>query len=330
MRRTALFRSVVVAGLAASSGLLAACSQDDPAAAGCEKNYTIGFSHPVGEAAAPKAIKRMAADYAKEKGCITFLLDNTTASNLESQRATVEGWITQKVDAILLFPVDPAAFKNLESQAQAQGIKWLTYASPMDGQDGGVGFDSEQAGTLIADDMSAWVAKRYPDGDISAAVTTLKALTTITGRWEKPQAALKELGVPVVSTQDCADQTCGLQIAEDALRENPDLRVFIGLNDDAALGAQKAFENAGLSADDVYISGSDGAPEALENIKSPGKGAFRTTAALEVQSLAQDVVNVSLAAITGEGETSTLTPAVLAKTGDDATIDKLLAQINGG
>ncbi|WGX96637.1 sugar ABC transporter substrate-binding protein [Nocardioides sp. L-11A] len=328
MRRTSSHGIAVVTSLLAAAGLTA-CSQEATSLAGCETSYTIGFSHPVGEAAAPKAIKRMAAEYAEEKGCIDFLLDNTTASNLESQRATVEGWITQKVDAILLFPVDPSAFTNLQSQAQEQGIAWLTYATPMEGEDGGVGFDSEQAGTIVADDMSAWIEEHHPDGGISAAVTTLKALTTITGRWEKPEAALKRLGVPVVSMQDCADQTCGLQIAEDALRENPDLRVFIGLNDDAALGAQKAFENAGLSAEDVYIAGSDGAPEALENIKDPGAGAFRTTAALEVLSLAHDIVDNSLAAITGDGETSSLTPAVLAKTGDDATIDELLAQLNG-
>ncbi len=328
MRRPASRRTAIAVGLLAAGASLTACSQgDDEALAGCDETWTIGFSHPVGEAAAPKAIKRMAAEYAEEKGCITFLLDNTTASNLESQRATVEGWITQKVDAILLFPVDPSAFTNLQSQAQEQGTKWLTYASPMDGEDGGVGFDSEQAGTIIADDMTAWIEENHPDGGISAAVTTLKALTTITGRWEKPEAALKALDVPVVSMQDCADQTCGLQIAEDALRENPDLRVFIGLNDDAALGAQKAFENAGISPDEVYIAGSDGAPEALENIKDPGEGAFRTTAALEVLSLAQDIVDNSLAAITGDGETSTLTPAVLAKTGDDATIDELLTQL---
>ncbi|WP_436698779.1 sugar ABC transporter substrate-binding protein [Nocardioides sp. BYT-33-1] len=329
MRRTSSHRIALATGLLAAGAGLAACSQEDEALAGCETSYTIGFSHPVGEAAAPKAIKRMAAEYAEEKGCITFLLDNTTASNLESQRATVEGWITQKVDAILIFPVDPSAFTNLQRQAQEQDTAWLTYATPMEGEDGGVGFDSDQAGTIIADDMSAWIEEHHPDGGISAAITTLKALTTITGRWEKPEAALEELDVPVVSMQDCADQTCGLQIAEDALRENPDLRVFIGLNDDAALGAQKAFQNAGLSADEVYIAGSDGAPEALENIKDPGDGAFRTTAALEVQSLARDIVDNSIAAITGDGETSSLTPAVLAKTGDDATIDELLAQLNG-
>lgn len=326
MHRHMSSRVKLTLALALAGASLSACAQDDAAFADCEKTYTIAFSHPVSEAAGPKALKKFVSDYAKEEGCIKVLLDNTTANNLESQRATVEGWVTQGVDSILIFPVDPAAFTNLQKQAQDKGIKWLTYAITIDGEDGGVGFDSDQAGTMIGDDMTAWIKERYPDGDISAAVTTLKPLPTLTGRWTKPEAALKALDIPIVSMQDCADQTCGLQIAEDALRENPNLRVFIGLNDDAALGAQKAFENAGISADDVYISGSDGGPEALENIMDPGKGAFRVTAALDIEGLGHDIVDNSIAAITGKGEAKTETPAVLVKTGDDEQIDELLAK----
>lgn len=55
---------------------------------------------------------------------------------------------------------------NLQKQAQDKGTKWLTYASPMDGADGSVGFDSDQAGTIIADDATAWIYEQYPDGGI--------------------------------------------------------------------------------------------------------------------------------------------------------------------
>lgn len=322
---------VTVAGLGLSL-VAAGCAQnDDASTADCDKTYTLAFSHPVSEAAGAKAVKRGVEEYAKEKGCIKVLLDNTTAFNLETQRAAVEGWVTQQVDAILLWPVDPNAFANLAEQAQGQGTKWLTYVAKMDGEDGSVGFDGVQSGNLITADLKAWIDKHYPDGKgFSAAVTTLTALPTIKGRWEQPLAALDELEVPVVSQQDCAAQDCGLQIAEDALRENPDLRVFIGLNDDVALGAQKAFENAGLSADEVYISGTDGTPEGLSNIKEPGDGAFRVTAAIDLQSLSRDIVDNSLAAITGDGNTNSLTPSILVKTRDDAKIDELLAQMGAG
>ncbi|TAJ46939.1 MAG: sugar ABC transporter substrate-binding protein [Herbiconiux sp.] len=274
----------------------------------------------------PAAVKNFLEQYGEEQGCTTVLLDNTTESNLESQRAAVENWVTQGVDSILLWPVDESAFTSLQKQAQDQGIKWLTYASPMEGEDGGVGFDSDESGQAIADEMSAWIAENYPDGDVSAAVTEITALGTLSGRWEKPAAQLEADGIEVVSQQNCADQACGLQIAEDALRENPNLRVFIGVNDDVALGAKKAFDNAGIDPETVFIAGSDGTPDALAAIKNGG--AFRVTAAIPPAPLADDILQVSLAAITGEGETNRQTPPVLVRHGDDATIDELLAQFD--
>lgn len=308
---------------------LTGCSGGDTtntASVDCEVTNTIAFSHPVGEASNVKAVKQFLEQYGEEEGCTTVLLDNTTESNLESQRAAVENWVTQGVDSILLWPVDASAFTNLQKQAQDKGIKWLTYVEAMDGEDGGVGFDSDESGQAIADDMSEWIAANYPDGDVSAAVTEITALGTLSGRWEKPAAKLESDGIEIVSQQNCADQACGLQIAEDALRENPNLRIFIGVNDDVALGAKKAFDNAGIAPETVYISGSDGTPDALASIKDGG--AFRVTAAIPPAPLAKDILTVSLNAISGEGETNLQTPPVLVSHGDDGTIDELLAQFD--
>jgi ABC-type sugar transport system substrate-binding protein len=291
------------------------------------KHYTIGFSHPVSEVTTIKALKKIVASYAAQKGgCIKVLLDSTTASNLQTQRSTIESWVTQGIGSVVIFPVDPTAFVNLQKQAQAKGMKWLSYAGHIKGEDGSVGFDSDQSGTLIANDVTAWIKKHYPNGDVSAVVTTLKPLPFLAGRWTKPQAALKALNVPIVSMKDCADQTCGLQIAQDALREHPNLRVFIGLNDDAALGAQKAFVNAGISAHDVYINGEDGGPEGLANLQNPGKGAFRVTAAIDIRQLGHDIVDNSIAAITGQGEAHNVAPTYLVKTGDNEKLAKLAEQ----
>ncbi|WP_432945576.1 sugar ABC transporter substrate-binding protein [Kribbella sp. CA-253562] len=312
-------------------GVLSACggAQGSGSAAldGCEDTYTVGFSHPVGEAQFVKALKNVVADYGPTK-CVKVLLDNTTANNLETQRATVESWVTQKVDAIVFWPVDPSAYTNLVAQGHEQGTKWLTYVAPIDGQDGSVGFDSDQAGQEIAADMSAWISKNHPGKDIQAAVTTLIALPPIFGRWEKPTAALTKLGIPVVSKQDCSNQSCGLEIAEQVLRENPRVRVFISMNDDVALGTQKAIANAGLDPDDFYVAGYDGSPEGLENVKA-GKGAFRVTMAIQVEQLGHDIIDNALAAVTGEGDSSTLAPSIRVTPADDAEIDKLLAVFKG-
>jgi ABC-type sugar transport system substrate-binding protein len=322
------FRSMTTPTLAVAAAtalLLAGCASNGASTAGsdCDTTYTVGVSHPGGDADGPRAIKSILQETAGAS-CINLLLDNTVHNDLDSQRSTLESWVTQDIDAIVVFPVDASAIANLQESAQAKGIKWITYATKMEGEDGTVGFSAEVAGKVIADDLTTWIAENYPDGGASAAVTTATFLTSLVGRWEKPIAALNAANIPVVSEQDCYDQTCGLQIAEDTLREHPDLRIFIGMNDDAALGARKAFENAGIDPESVYIAGSDGSKEALSAIKEGGP--MRVTAALSMRGLAEAILSTSLAALTGEGETDSENDAILVKTGDDKTIDTLLAE----
>lgn len=329
MNRRVIRPLTVVAAIGAASLALSGCAAGGDAGStsadggDCAETYTIGFSNPYSEAVSVKAIKGFVEDRAAELGCIDVLLDNTTGADLESQRATIEGWITQQADAIVLLPVDATAFAGLQSQAQAQGTKWLTYSAEMDGQDGSVGFDSYEGGKLLADDLTAWVGEHYPDGGVSAAVTTLVNLPGFAGRTVETTEALEALNIPIVSRQDCADSGCGLQIAEDALRENPDLRIFIGLNDDAGVGALKAFENAGIDPEEVYIAGADGAQEALEAIKEGT--AYKASAAWPLKELGTAIVDLSIAAITGEGSADGVLKHVLATPENPEAIDELLS-----
>ena len=141
---------------------------------------------------------------------------------------------------------------------------------------------------------------------------------------ESPKAALKQLGIPVVLAQDCADQECGLAMAENALREHPDLRIFIaGSTDDPGVGAAKAFKNAGIDPTKVYIGGMDGSEQALVDIK---KGTYyKATAAIRLDLLGYTIIDASLNAIKGSGETNMIAPNELAKVDDMAALDKLIA-----
>ncbi|WP_413733895.1 sugar ABC transporter substrate-binding protein [Sodalis sp. RH21] len=290
----------------------------------CEKTYTIGFSHPVGESQFAIALKKKVQAAGVKNGCVKVLLDNTHQSNLESQRATLESWVTRRVDAIVVLPVEATALDGLRIQAQKKGMKWLTYAGATPGSDGSVGFDNAQSGDLVAKDALAWVKGRYPQGNITAAVTTLTPLKGFAGRWDQPLKQFKAAGLPVVSQQDCATQACGMQIAEDALRQHPNLRVFIGINDDAALGALRAFKNAGIKPDDVYIAGQDGTVEGLEAVKQGG--AYRASAAILLDDLSQSIIDNSLAAITGKGRTNYETAVELGTLRNPTRLDALIAQ----
>lgn len=320
LRGTIFLGSFAVA-TATALGAAPVMAQDTAA---CEREYTIGFSHPVGEAAFVAALRKKVREYAERDGCVTVLIDNTQANNLETQRSALESWITSNVDAIVVLPVDAAALFRLQESAQAAGIKWLTYAAPTEGSDGSVGFDNVASGRLVAEDALAWVAQTHPDGNITAAVTTLTPLPAFSGRWEVPLELFKEAGLPVVSTQDCADQECGLQIAEDTLRQHPDLRVFIGLNDDAAAGALRAFTNARINLDEVYVAGQDGSPVGLDAVQRGG--AYRASAAIDLEKLAELIVQNSIAAASGAPGSDTQVSIVLVTSNDPEVLQSLIDQ----
>jgi ABC-type sugar transport system substrate-binding protein len=312
--------SVAAASFAASSWV----SAEDTANKCAGKKYTIGFSHPFGESHFASTLKKKVKRFGDESGCITVLLDNTTSANLESQRATLESWVTQKVDAIVVLPVDLNALGGLQKKAQAGGIKWLTYAQPTKTADGSVGFDNVQSGDLVAKDALAWVKKHYPNGDVTAAVTTLTPLAGFAGRWDQPLQQFEKAGLKVVSKQDCATQSCGLQIAEDALRQHPNMKVFIGINDDAAIGALRAYMNAKVDLSGVYIAGQDGTLEGLEAVKKGGS--YRASAAILLDELAKSILDNSLAAITGKGQADYVTPVVLGSLEDPKLLDRLITE----
>ncbi len=115
-----------------------------------------------------------------------------------------------------------------------------------------------------------------------------------------------------------------MQIAEDALRQHPDLRVFIGINDDAALGALRAFTNAGIKPADVYIAGQDGTIEGLEAVKKGG--AYRASAAILLDDLAQSIIDNSIATLTGKGRKDYETSVELGTLKNPQRLDALIAQ----
>lgn len=298
------------------------------ASADCEDTYTIGFSQPTGEAAYVKALKAQVEVAAKENPCVELLLDNTQQNNLESQRATLESWVTRQVDAIVLLPVDANALEGLRKQQQSQGGTWLTYGGPQEGTNGSVGFDSVESGKLVGNDAVAWYQENYPDGGATAALTTLTTLPSLAGRWEGPEQILGEAGIDIVSTQDCADSTCGLQIAENALRQHPDIRMFIGFNDDAALGALRAVQNAGIDPETVYIAGQDGTKEGLEAVKAGAP--YRASAAISLTDLATGIIDTAIESVNAEGEpVDAVIPTVLATADDPAALEKLLSAFGG-
>jgi len=287
------------------------------------KKFTIAYDHSTSEAAIVKQVKHFASARAAELGCVTMMYGNTLYGNLEQQINALQGWITLGIDAIVITPIDESALKPLQRQAQAKGIKWLTYLGTMEGSDGYVGFNHAQSGQLISQAAVDWVRANHIQ-NAKAFLTTLTALPSLSPRWLEAEKILTQAGIQVVAMLESADQTSGMTVTETILRQHPDLSIVIGLNDDAAVGAYRAAKIAGRNDPKTFfIGGQDGSFEGLSAINDGG--VYRASAAILINDLGANIVDLALNAVTGQGPSFGYTPTVLATKQDQAQLDALLA-----
>lgn len=283
--------------------------------------FTIAYSHSVSEAAIVRQVRYFADQRAAELGCVTIMHDNTQANNLEQQINAVQSWLTLGVDAIVVTPIDEAALKPFQNQAKAQGIKWLTYLGTMEDSDGYVGFDHSQSGQIIGTAAVDWVKANNIENP-KALVTTLTGLPSLAPRWTEVERLFADAGIEIVSMQDSADQASGLTITETVLKQHPDLDIVIGLNDDAAVGANRAVTIAGIDPGQFFIGGQDGSHEGLLAVNEGG--AYKASAAILINALGANIVDLALNAVTGNGPSAANTPTVLAHKSDQKLLDQLI------
>ena len=102
----------------------------------------IAFSHAFSELLVVKSVRAYADGRALELGGLELIHGTTQNGDLAHQLAEVSAWIDQGVDAIVVMPIDADALQPLLERAQSQGIRFLSYAFPLQGSDGAAGFDA--------------------------------------------------------------------------------------------------------------------------------------------------------------------------------------------
>jgi ribose transport system substrate-binding protein len=321
-KRFARFATLIGAALLVTFAL-AACGSDSKSSGDGGGKKTIAFSHAASEAPIAVAVTKAAKAQADKLG-YRFVSDDPRGDTA-TQIKDIENWITQGVDAIVVFPFDPSTMVALQKRAQEKGIKWVTYSAPMKGSDGSLTFSHEDSGKIIADNVTEWI-KAQNGKPVKALLLTASALTSVAPRWELPKAAIEKFpNAKVVAEQDALDEAQGLKVTESVLEAHPDLNVVISMNDDSALGGMKALENKGKKSADVYVAGQDGNLRALEELKKKD-GLYKATAALEVNKLGANVTNAADRAIKGEKDVQISQKPVLATPADHKLVDSLLAE----
>jgi inositol transport system substrate-binding protein len=184
------------------------------------------------------------------------------------QLGQVENFISQKVDAIIVIPVDTDAAGPMTAKAQAAKIP-LVYVNrrPSDLPKGVpyVGSDSLYAGTVEMESLAKLAGGKgnvvilQGDPANEAAVLRTKGCNDVVA---------KNPGMKVTKTQAgnwYRDK--GLSIMENWIQTGEQIDVVCANNDEMALGAIQALKNAN-KLDKVFVGGVDATKDALAAMKA--------------------------------------------------------------
>jgi galactofuranose transport system substrate-binding protein len=238
---------------------------------GQKKPLTVGFSQIGAESAWRSAETASIQAEAKARGVQLKFSD--AQQKQENQIKAIRAFIAQKVDAILLAPVVETGWEPVLRQAKAAKI-------PVVLVDRGIKVsDDSLYATLIASDFVAegrmageWLAKKLGGkGGIVELQGTPGAAPAIDRKKGFEEAIAKHPGLKVIKSQTGEfTRSKGKEVMEAFLKaEGKAIQAVYAHNDDMALGAIQAIEEAGLKpGKDVVIVSIDGVKPAFEAMVS--------------------------------------------------------------
>lgn len=319
-------RAMIAAAVAAVS--LAVSSQGADAK---EQTHVIGYSLPYADVPVVTAINRLIVEHAKERGYKT-LLDPTQGGALQGQQATLDSWIDQKVDAVMAYAINPPALVAIGRRAKAAGIVFTAYGAPIDGAEATVDFGVPEGARRVAAVTIAWINANDPAAEVILLADSQNQATA--ARTSVPADLIpKQTKAKIVATQDATTQQQGFEVVSTILQGHPNVSVVVGLNDDSALGAARAFKQAGKDPSKTFIIGTDGSKPAIEELlKNDPNSFFKASAALDLKKLAAACVDAMIDLAEKGPPTTPLTVSVppdVVTAKDVDHLKQLLANLGG-
>lgn len=245
-------------------GLALAAAIVSPALA--QDNVKIGFitKFPVPFFA---TMEDAAKAYAAEHPGVEIVFgQGASATDIEGQIALIESMVTQGVQGIALTPVDPTVATALD-KAVAAGVKIVL-------MDNNIPDWANRTALATTDNYAAGViagkhlATLLKDGDTLGILEGVPGVPALDDRVNGMLEGLGAVKVNIVGkgATNCTEEL-GLNVAQDLLTANPDLKAIYAACGPPAAGAAKAITNAGISPDNIILVGFDfccGEAEAIE------------------------------------------------------------------
>jgi ribose transport system substrate-binding protein len=200
---------------------------------------------------------------AKDQGVQLLVADAQNDS--ATQQDDIQNFVTQQVDAILVNPVDPKAIVPAIQAANQANIPVLCLDREASGGEVKtlIVSDNVKGGRMAGEELIRLVG--------SGPVAQLEGIPGTDPARDRgqgfQQAIDDQSAVKLVASQTANfDRAQGLNVTENILQANPDIKGIFAQNDEMALGAVRAL--GGKAGTDVKIVGFDGTEEALKAIQS--------------------------------------------------------------
>lgn len=187
--------------------------------------------------------------------------------DLNLQTTQVENFVVQRVDALVICPVDSTGIGTAIEKANKAGIPVFT--ADIRAQEGRVvchiASDNRQGGRLAG----GYLAKLL-GGEGEVAIIDHPEVTSVQERVAGfKESIAKYPGMKIVDEPSAGgDRDKAMVITQNLLLAHPELRGVFAINDNTALGAMAALEATGKQ--DVFIVGYDATPEAKQAIRKGG------------------------------------------------------------
>lgn len=202
----------------------------------------------------------------QELGVTVDVIGPNAESDSAAQINMVEDACNSGADAIVLAPNEPTSLVSAATTVKNTGIPLVIIDAMLDTEDDTIydcfiGTGNEAAGA----EGGKFIASKLKEGDKVAIIRGLNGQSVHDQRAEGAQKAMEEAGLEVVSIQPAdSDRGKAVNVAENMLQSDGDIKAFYATNDDMALGALQAVESLGLT--DVVVVGFDGTFNAMDSI----------------------------------------------------------------
>ena len=230
------------------------------------KKFVVGYTNLADTDVFTMSRKEAFIEYTKNDPNLEIVFTDANG-DINKQLDQIDNYIAQKVDAIIIVPVDYEGIVSGVEKANAAGIPVIALGiESAGGEYTFVGSKNTDAGRLQGEFMKANLPQ-------NAKILYLQGTPGLYHSTERLQgfteACLKQRpDIEVLANlPGNYDRAEGMKITEDWIQRFPQFDAIVAANDQMALGALQALKTANR-LDGVLISGIDGTADALNAIKA--------------------------------------------------------------